>query len=47
LAEGFCLRLKAPRKRFVTWENTAHGAVFEQPDRFLELMLDVLAEIPP
>jgi len=47
LAEEFCSRLETPRKRFVAWENTAHGALMEQPARFLELMLDIVAETYP
>ena len=39
-----CFRPAHPRKRFVAWENTAHGALLEQPVRFLELMQDVVAE---
>jgi pimeloyl-ACP methyl ester carboxylesterase len=47
LAEGLFRQIEAPRKRFVAWENTAHGALFEQPARFLELMLEIVGEVPP
>jgi len=33
-------RLKAPRKRFVTFERSAHFPMFEEPGRFLLALVD-------
>lgn len=36
--------LRAPHKAFVVFENSAHSPIFEEPERFHELMREVLAE---
>lgn len=44
LAKEYLNVLKAPLKGFYTFENSAHSPMFEEPDRFLEIMTrDVLA----
>ncbi len=32
-------RLEAPRKRFVTFENSAHMAMLEQPGQYLDYLV--------
>jgi pimeloyl-ACP methyl ester carboxylesterase len=44
LAEAWFHSLQAPRKELVALDKVAHGALFEDPDRFLDLMLQVRAE---
>lgn len=44
LAKEYLSVLKAPLKGFYTFENSAHSPMFEEPERFLEIMTrDVLA----
>ena len=44
LAKAYLDALKAPLKAFYTFENSAHSPMFEEPERFLEIMTqDVLA----
>lgn len=45
LAKLYLSKLKAPVKGFYTFEHSAHSPLFEEPDRFLQVMEnDVLAE---
>ena len=45
LARAYCERLRAPVKRFTTFENSAHSPAFEEPARFREILRDdVLSE---
>ncbi|MGD9375438.1 MAG: alpha/beta hydrolase [Anaerolineae bacterium] len=47
LAKTWFDAVQAPRKEIVALDRVAHGALFEAPDRFLELMLQVRAETYP
>lgn len=47
LIERYRDRLKAPRKRLVWFEDSAHFPFFEQPEGFAEEMKRVLAETHP
>jgi pimeloyl-ACP methyl ester carboxylesterase len=38
LSENYLLKLDAPLKRFYTFENSAHSPLFEEPERFLEIV---------
>jgi pimeloyl-ACP methyl ester carboxylesterase len=38
MAEAFLDGLAAPAKRFVLFENSAHGTIFEEPEKFLAIM---------
>lgn len=38
LSEDYLLKLDAPLKRFYTFENSAHSPMFEEPERFLEVL---------
>ena len=40
LSEDYLLKLKAPLKRFYTFENSAHSPMFEEPGRFLKIMTE-------
>jgi pimeloyl-ACP methyl ester carboxylesterase len=43
LSEEYFNKLECPLKRFYTFENSAHSPMFEEPERFLEIMTgDVL-----
>jgi len=43
LSEKYFNKLECPLKRFYTFENSAHSPMFEEPERFLEIMItDVL-----
>jgi pimeloyl-ACP methyl ester carboxylesterase len=43
LSEEYFNKLACPLKRFYTFENSAHSPMFEEPERFLEIMTgDVL-----
>lgn len=43
LSEEYCNKLESPLKRFYTFKNSAHSPMFEEPERFLEIMItDVL-----
>ncbi len=39
LSENYLLKLDAPLKRFYTFENSAHSPLFEEPERFLEIVI--------
>ena len=38
LARDYFERLEAPEKHFYTFENSAHGVIFEEPERFNDLV---------
>lgn len=44
LVEEYHLKLKAPKKRLIWFENSAHFPFYEEPGRFAEEMLNVLDE---
>ncbi|NLJ42447.1 MAG: alpha/beta hydrolase [Bacteroidales bacterium] len=45
LSEDYLLKLDAPKKRFFTFENSAHSPMYEEPEKFLELLTrDILQE---
>ena len=37
-------RLQAPRKSWVTFDRSGHRPLFEEPERFIEVMADVVAD---
>jgi pimeloyl-ACP methyl ester carboxylesterase len=44
LSRQYLAELKAPVKGFYTFQNSAHSPIFEEPERFLEIMTqDVLS----
>jgi pimeloyl-ACP methyl ester carboxylesterase len=45
LAEQYFRRLKAPRKRWVWFEQSAHFPFLEEPARFAEEMRNVRSEV--
>jgi pimeloyl-ACP methyl ester carboxylesterase len=44
VAKQYFEALRAPKKEFFTFENSAHGTLFEEPEKFLQIMLKILAE---
>ena len=42
VARDYYDALRTPYKEFVLFENSAHSPPFEEPDRFVQLMRDVL-----
>lgn len=42
VAHDYYDALRAPYKEFVVFENSAHSPPFEEPDRFDQLMREVL-----
>jgi pimeloyl-ACP methyl ester carboxylesterase len=44
VSRAFYESLHAPHKAFVVFENSAHSPIFEEPERFHELMREVLAD---
>lgn len=45
LSKAYFNRLNAPLKRFYTFENSAHGPLFEEPERFREILAyDILKQ---
>jgi pimeloyl-ACP methyl ester carboxylesterase len=40
LVEKFYLKLKAPIKKLIWFENSAHNPNFEEPDKFNELLIN-------
>lgn len=44
LAKQYFDSLKAPRKEFYTFENSAHGVMYEEPERFNRLILELIEE---
>ena len=45
LSKDYFDRLNAPLKRFYTFEHSAHGPLFEEPDRFREILVnDILKQ---
>lgn len=43
LTKEYFERLKAPEKRFYLFENSAHSPLFEEPERFREVVMEVTA----
>jgi len=44
LAEDYFNNLKASKKEFIWFEESAHATALEEPDRFVEVLLKVLDE---
>ena len=45
LSEEYLFKLDSPVKRFYTFENSAHSPMFEEPERFLEILTrDILQQ---
>ena len=44
IAKEFFGRISAPRKRFYQFDNSAHGVLFEEPEKFNEIMIEILEE---
>ena len=43
LQKDYFMKINAPKKGFYTFENSAHSPLFEEPERFIEIMVnDVL-----
>lgn len=42
LAKGFYERLKAPKKEFISFENSAHSPLFEEPNKFNRAIQDII-----
>ena len=42
VAKEFYEQLKAPKKQFVTFENSAHSPIFDEPDRFNKTLKEIL-----
>ncbi len=42
LAKEYFDSLRAPTKEFFTFENSAHGVMYEEPERFNELLLELV-----
>lgn len=45
VAYDYYQHLEAPQKRFVVFEESAHGVLYEEPDRFLQVMSEIVREI--
>jgi pimeloyl-ACP methyl ester carboxylesterase len=45
VAKRYFEQLAAPKKEFFTFENSAHGTLFEEPEKFLQVMLKIHAEV--
>ena len=44
LAKEYFESLKAPLKRFYSFENSAHSPIFEEPERMKQIMNDIILE---
>lgn len=44
VAKEFYDQLKAPKKQFFTFENSAHCPIFNEPDRFNKIVREILAK---
>ncbi len=44
VAKAYYEQIVAPKKDFFTFENSAHGTLFEEPEKFLQIMLKIDAE---
>ncbi len=44
VAKEFYDQLKAPEKQFVTFENSAHCPIFDEPDRFNKILREILTK---
>jgi pimeloyl-ACP methyl ester carboxylesterase len=45
LSREYCNQLIAPVKRFYTFENSAHGPLFEEPERFRQILREEIVQI--
>jgi len=45
VARKYFEQLVAPKKEFFTFENSAHGTLFEEPEKFLQVMLKIDADV--
>ena len=44
VAKEFYDQLKAPKKRFYTFENSAHSPIFDEPERFNDILREIINE---
>ncbi len=44
ISKSYFDSLKAPLKKFYTFENSAHSPIFEEPDKFNSILNEILAE---
>jgi pimeloyl-ACP methyl ester carboxylesterase len=44
VAKEYFDSLKAPLKKFYPFENSAHSPIFEEPDKFEEILMEILSE---
>jgi pimeloyl-ACP methyl ester carboxylesterase len=47
VAKRYFEQIVAPKKEFFTFENSAHGTLFEEPEKFLQVMLKIDRENGP
>ena len=45
VAKRYFEQVVAPKKEFFTFENSAHGTLFEEPEKFLQVMLKIDADV--
>jgi pimeloyl-ACP methyl ester carboxylesterase len=45
VAKRYFEQLAASKKEFFTFENSAHGTLFEEPEKFLQVMLKIHADV--
>ena len=46
-AEDYFEKLEAPRKQLTIFEDSGHGMIWQEPDKFHALMQQVIAETYP
>lgn len=44
VAKRYFEQVIAPKKELYTFENSAHATLFEEPEKFLQVMLEIDAE---
>jgi pimeloyl-ACP methyl ester carboxylesterase len=44
VAQDYFIALKAPLKKFFTFENSAHSPIFEEPEKFERILREILLE---
>jgi pimeloyl-ACP methyl ester carboxylesterase len=44
VAQDFYVQLKAPKKQFFTFENSAHCPIFDEPEKFNNIVREILAK---
>jgi pimeloyl-ACP methyl ester carboxylesterase len=44
VAQDYFIALKAPVKKFFTFENSAHSPIFEEPEKFERILKEILLE---